>query len=301
MLMDITRYDETTIFRLDESHPGPWDYRDHGQNGYEILDASGVRLEGGRHGYDEEEDQRREALIVTFNEQVATALGKLTDEGELSKEFFRRKKGLTPRTPIVSAKLAASMAAPYRAIGKPHIADAISGVRYGRNLLQSIREFHTSKDKSERVPPFNEFAEAHAEGYFTLETIGTSHQEFRNLSAKQAKERTELHLEIIKGKKGVDERSQYLGLILNLNRAGFEVSSFAEDDQAVIASGIERYGDELKRSCLLGAKKKLEALRSKPSGLLWHKLKSEMMAGKLSPEELGLSEEERAKLENVLV
>ena len=203
-------------------NPGPWNLRFYGQNGYEVVDANGVIVEHGKDSYDPAEDQQREEIVVAMNRYVAETLGKVTDAEHLSDEFFRRRRGLTPKRPILPAVEAKQIAAAYRKIDKPLIADAISGVRYGKKLLRNMRKFQWASDTDlDRTGhAFTDFGVAQAQGYFGPEDVGTSTEELRDLYLGRNFHHCKVILDIIRSGQFADESTQYTGLISVMNLAG---------------------------------------------------------------------------------
>ena len=293
----------TDMRKADEENPGPWDFRDYGQNGYEVMDAMGVSIESGRHGWDDAEDQKRTEIIAVLNTYVAEILGIMNDTGQLSDEFFHRRKGLTPERPIFTPAQAAMVANAYRAIGKPLIAEAISGVRYGKRLLRAMRSVQklSSVDRVKTVPPFAEFGEALSAGYFTPESIGTTRGHLKELFHEQWNHRVSVSLDIIRSGNFSDERTQYFLLIHGMNLADLELSSFPVEDQQLIKSGIQKYSEASKKDCLVSAQKFIDALRNGADSSHWCTLKYYMVSGRLLPNEVNLSPEEAARLETVMV
>lgn len=288
------------LSELDKKHPGPWYFGQYGQNGFDLVDATGALIERGKDSYDAEEDNQREAMIASVNAYVAETLGAMTDKDQLAQEFFRRRKHLTSKCPVMKPKDAKMVAGAYAAINKPHIAEAISGVRYGRKLLTQMREYRVEQTASQGYA-FTDFSAAMTEGYFSPEEVGTTMEELHDLYKFRNQQDVHELIDSIREGSLPNEDLFYMQLSSMMYLADVEFSSLDTEDQELLKDKFSLYREQSNSELLIGSKSFLEGLRNGGEKSEWRRLKWYMVAGNLTAADLSLEEEEIQRLEGVLV
>lgn len=309
----------TDLPGADKENPGPWKFTHYGQNGYTVENAAGEVINHQRGGYDGDKGESRcREVVVEINQYVATAIGAMTNARELSREFFLRRRGFTDMPPRFTPDQAKTVAGAYRNIGKDYVADAISGVKYGKMLLRKFRKFlalsFNKRESSTHGYDGEILSSLLFEGYCTPDNLGISQEKMVSLFQEYNQHRVRVYMELCYNFDAYNfdaynfdpndviiARTNLAFFLLSaLADTGSDLSWLSDKDHSFVETITKQYGDAAKKNFREAAINARGFLQKGYKGqLLWKNVKTGIVAGGLSADDLELTPEEIDQLKKV--